>query len=142
MDVGLSNDLLVDVGLSGDLLVKVGLSRDLLVKVGLSKGVDLASIVVWVDGKDGLSSIGDWGSGVGSGSDGGGSVVQGIGGSGVGGSGVGGSGVGGSGVVQGIGSTSPEEIGGGSGGGSQARENSDLENRQIVFLGKSAITQL
>ena len=55
---------------------------------------------------------------------------------------VGGSGVGGSGVVQGIGSTSPEEIGGGSGGGSQARENSDLENRQIVFLGKSAITQL
>ena len=137
MDVGLSNDLLVDVGLSGDLLVKVGLSGDLLVKVGLSKGVDLASIVVWVDGKDGLSSIGDWGSGVGSGSDGSGSVVQGI-----GGSGVGGSGVGGSGVVQGIGSTSPEEIGGGSGGGSQARENSDLENRQIVFLGKSAITQL
>ena len=93
VDVGLSGDLFVDVRLSGDFLVDVGLSRDFLVKVGLSKRVNLTSIVVWVDGKDGLGGIIDWG----------GSIVQAKGGCGIWSCSIRSSGIGSCSIVESIG---------------------------------------
>ena len=93
VNVGLSWDLLVEVGLSGDLFVDVRLSGDFLVKVGLSKRVNLTSIVVWVDGKDGLGGIIDWG----------GSIVQAKGGCGIWSCSIRSSGIGSCSIVESIG---------------------------------------
>ena len=93
VDVRLSGDFLVDVGLSRDLFVDVGLSGDFLVKVGLSKRVNLTSIVVWVDGKDGLGGIIDWG----------GSIVQAKGGCGIWSCSIRSSGIGSCSIVESIG---------------------------------------
>ena len=90
---GSSDQFLVNVRLSGDFLVDVGLSRDFLVKVGLSKRVNLTSIVVWVDGKDGLGGIIDWG----------GSIVQAKGGCGIWSCSIRSSGIGSCSIVESIG---------------------------------------
>ena len=112
MNVWLGWDFLVNVWFSWDFLVDVWLGWNLGVDVWLSSWVDLAGIVVWVDGSNcgdswGMS-VSDWGSGVSDGS-------------------VGvshwGSGVSGTGVW--------EDLGAGS-GSNQGRENSDLENRLTI----------
>ena len=88
--------------------------------VRFGEGIDLAGVVVWIDGQNLLSGVADWGS-LGSVSEGLGSVVQ----------CVGGGSVGGGSVVQGIGRSS-QDVGWGGRDGQKARENCNLKNETKV----------